>query len=187
MEDEQVYTPESLAWDLLFDDSVDIKPLMAFCEDSEGVDKTESLFQILATIYFEMVFSWYKVQYMVDNVLESEDDFKLDVSKINLELMKFPFADKFVRLNFQLIVHEIGQQSYIESKQDRYCTVIFKDSETDEMYFKLNSQNIPEDKRYHFIRNVVFKRKDKINDIYMTFPLNKSYYKIAFNEIRRLN
>ena len=53
--DENDYTPEALAWKLIMDDNINNSNLLIFSEDNNK----ETLFEILLTIYVEMIFDYY--------------------------------------------------------------------------------------------------------------------------------
>jgi len=193
--DDNNYTPEALAWKLLMDDEITTSNLMIFSDENNK----EIVFEILITIYLEMIFGYYKMQYLetnynngdeteegeTDNYDDIYDNFKLDINKVNLFTLTNVFASKFNKLNFILNVREINREDYFQSKQNRYCTVLLKDSPNDEMYFTLNEKHLDPEKRYHFVLNNMYKTKENIDlrDIYCSVNINNVYYKIYFTQI----
>jgi len=192
--DDNNYTPEALAWKLLMDDAITTSNLMIFSDENNK----EIVFEILLTIYLEMIFGYYKMQYLeancnnneaddktLDNYDDIYDNFKLDINKVNLFTLTNVFASKFNKLNFILNVREINREEYFQSKQNRYCTVLLKDSPNDEMYFTLNEKHLDPEKRYHFVLNNMYKTKENIDlrDIYCSVNINNVYYKIYFTQI----
>jgi hypothetical protein len=197
--DDNNYTPEALAWKLLMDDDITTSNLMIFSDEKNK----EIVFEILLTIYLEMIFGHYKMQYLeancnnidnIDNIDDNDEDdnyddiydnFKLDINKVNLFTLTNVFASKFNKLNFILNVREINREEYFQSKQNRYCTVLLKDSPSDEMYFTLNQKHLDPEKRYHFVLNNIYNTKENIDvrDIHCSVNINNVYYKIYFTQI----
>jgi hypothetical protein len=58
--DNEVYTPEELAWQLILDENISSRTLMTFSDENSK----EIMFEILVTIYLEMVFDYYKLKYL---------------------------------------------------------------------------------------------------------------------------
>ena len=103
-----------------------------------------SLFEILLTVYVEMIFNHYKMQYLEfhaeeDNFDDKFDNFKLDLSQINLAMLTDNFDEKIKKLKFILNINEISFERYEECKINRYCTVLFKDLLRDKAFFIMNS------------------------------------------------
>ena len=106
--DENDYTPEALAWKLIMDDNINNSNLLIFSEDNNK----ETLFEILLTIYVEMIFDYYKLKYLEslnpdDNFDDNFDNFKLDVSNINVFSLTYIFSSKFNKLKYILNVKEL--------------------------------------------------------------------------------
>src|SRR5579872_997996 len=101
--DEDIVTPESLAWRLLIDDDVDdyAGVLLPFvtgdnntAADSIRYDNLADQFQILITIYMEMLFGMLKINHInsyinvngdLDESIDLEATFKPDISKFTIE------------------------------------------------------------------------------------------------------
>ena len=189
--DENNYTPEALAWKLLMDDEITRSNLMIFSDENNK----EIVFEILLTIYLEMIFGYYKMQYLESNFNEDNDNsdnyddiydnFKLDLSNVNLFTLTNVFAEKFNKLNFILNVREITREEYDKNKKTRYCTMLLKDSPYDNTYFIMNEKHLDPEKRYHFVLNSLYKTQENIDlrDIYCTVIINNICYKIYFTQI----
>ena len=54
-----IYSPEELAWKLILDESVNPTSIMTFADDNSK----EIVFEILITIYLEMIFNYYKLKF----------------------------------------------------------------------------------------------------------------------------
>jgi hypothetical protein len=185
--DDNNYTPEALAWKLLMDDNISTSNLMIFSDENNK----EIVFEILLTIYLEMIFGHYKMEYLEslinndDNYDDIYDNFKLDMNQVNFFTLTNVFATKFNKLNYILNVKEITKEEYFESKKNRYCTILLKDSPSDHMYFMINEKNLDPDKRYHFVLNNMFKSniEHKLYDIYCSVCINNLCYKIYFTNL----
>lgn len=179
--DENDYTPEALAWKLIMDDNIDNSSLLIFSEDNNK----ETLFEILLTIYVEMIFDYYKLKYLEsldsnENFDNNFDNFKLDVSNINIFNLTYIFSSKFNKIKYILNVKELTSEEYEISRKHRYCTVFLKDSPNDYIYFMMNEKYLDPDKRYHFVLNSLYEKKENMYEIYCTFNINSNYFKIYF-------
>jgi hypothetical protein len=185
MED-NTFTPEELAWRLVLDENINSAPLIAFSDENTK----EILFEILITIYVEMIFNYSKLKFLEnksDNSDKSDenfdnnfDNFKINLNTVNINDLTNIFTDKFHKLKFILNVTEITREQYNESKKKRYCTVMLKDSPTDYLYFEMNKDHIDPEKRYHFVLNNLYKEQSELKDIFCSFNINNKYYKIYF-------
>lgn len=179
---DDTFTPEELAWRLLLDENVNNVQLLAYSDENS----IEILFEILLTIYVEMIFNYYKLQYLEsqadnDNFDETYENFKPDLSKINISILTENFDEKIKKLKFVLSVNEISKERYEECKINRYCTIIFKDLLRDRAFFMMNSEYLDPEKRYHFIKNSKYNTTNILRDIFCSFELNDKYYKINFS------
>jgi len=179
---DDTFTPEELAWRLLLDDNVNNVQLLAFSDENS----VEILFEILLTVYVEMIFNHYKMQYLEfnaeeDNFDDKFDNFKLDLSQINLEMLTDNFDEKIKKLKFILNINEISFDRFEECKMNRYCTILFKDLLRDKAFFIMNAKYLDPEKRYHFIKNSKYENKTILRDIFCSFELNGKYYKINFS------
>lgn len=182
------YTPEELAWKLIMDENIDNSAaIMAFADENSK----ETLFEILITIYIEMLFNYYKMQYLENtlNIEEEEEEniicdefenFKLNLNNVNLELLTNVFTEKFKKIKYILNVYEISYDYYEYIKKNRYCTILLKDSEHDSTYFLMNEYYLDPDKRYHFVLNSIYSTMTELSDVFCTVRINNKYYKISF-------
>ncbi len=184
---DESYTPEELAWKLILDEQVEPRGLLMFSDDNSH----EILFEILITIFLEMIFDHYKLQYLQDNLdnqnISDQDDnfhnFKLDLNKLDLNYITTIFVEKIKKLQYLLCITEISQEEYATSKTSRYCTALLKDSPSDRTYFVMNEEHLDPDKRYHFVLNSNYKRQRDIRNIYCTLNINGKYIKIYFTNL----
>jgi len=180
-----IYTPESIAWKLLIEDELkEIKQgqLIGWLENSYCSNKLEALiveFEILITIYMEMVIGWYKLLYLMENTDDKE--FKLNLNLIKLDDLLYPFKEKMLILGYILNITEfINLEIYDEFKIKSYCRIALRDLKEDQGFFIMNSNNIPKDKLFHFILNSSYEDKKNIRDIYAVIKINNIGYKINF-------
>ncbi len=185
MNDGGIYTPEELAWKLVMDENINYDAaIMAFADENSK----ETLFEILITIYIEMIFNYYKIKYLENTINEENEDeicdefdnFKLNLNLVNLDTLTDVFSEKFKLIKYLLNVHEISYEYYDYIKKNRYCTVLLKDSPNDELYFEFNKDKLDPEKRYHFVLNSMYSEVNELRDIFCSFSINNKYYKISF-------
>lgn len=180
-----IYTPESIAWKLLIEEELkEIKQgqLIGFLDESYCTNKLEALtveFEILITIYMEMVIGWYKLLYLMENT--DEKQFKLNLDLLKIDDLLNPFKEKMLVLGYILNISEINNlKIYEEFKKNSYCRIALRDLKEDTGFFIINNKNIPKDKKYHFILNSAYEDKNNIRDIYAVIKINNIGYKINF-------
>jgi cysteinyl-tRNA synthetase len=181
--DGEVYSPEELAWQLIMDENISPRTLMTFADENSK----EIMFEILVTIYLEMIFDYYKLKYLEnttdndDDIINAYDNFKLDLTNVNVDMLTDIFFEKFKKLRIILSVRDMSQIEYENTKKIRYCTVMLKDSPQDATYFMMNEKYLDKNKRYHFVLNSLYERKENLRDIFCTININGKYFKINFN------
>ena len=191
MNDGGIYSPEELAWKLVMDETIDDSAaIMAFADENSK----EILFEILITIYVEMLFDYYKIQYLEstlnlnekdekdeeENIYNEFENFKLNLSNVNIEHLTNIFTEKFKKIKYLLIVYEISYDYYEYIKKNRYCMILLKDSPSDSTYFLMNETHLDPEKRYHFVLNSLYSATTELRDIFCTVKINDKYYKISF-------
>ena len=185
------FTPESLAWMLLVDENIqkkiDVAQLIASIDLENETNPTiynkEAYeFEILITIYMEMVFGWFKLLHLMEDEQNGrETEFKPNLSLVTLNDIIEPFTEKLSIIGYNLHVNEITNMDYYKLLQSKsYGRVALRDLKSDETFFRLNSKNIDPDKRYHFVMNGNYKGEKFLRNIYMIFMLNDKGYKINF-------
>lgn len=182
------YSPEELAWKLIMDENInDNNVIMTFADENSK----ETMFEILVTIYIEMLFDYYKIQYLEntlyldkkkeENIICDEfENLEFDLNNINLELLTNIFTEKFKKIKFILNIYEISCEHYEYIKKNRYCTILLKDSEYDSTYFLINEAHLDPEKRYHFVLNSLYIPVTELRDIFCTVKINDKYFKISF-------
>lgn len=182
------FTPETLAWTLLTDDDcVNVKNgKMIFFDNISGLtseEQTENKFQILLTVYFELIFGWYKLLHLMENEMNGTDnEFKPDLTTITLDDLTEEFVDKFKTLGFILYVRELEDNDRYENEREKcYCRVLLKDSELDSNYFYLKRYQLDSEKRYTFVRNGKFQLNTNIKKYTAIVKLPSKCIKIYFD------
>jgi hypothetical protein len=180
---DDTFTPEELAWRLLLDDNINDAPILAFSDENTK----EILFEILLTIYVEMIFNHYKMQYLESHVDDDDfdnkfDNFKLDLTQINVDILTNNFDEKIKKIKFILNVTELSRDIFNECKNKRYCTLLFRDLLRDKFFFMLNADYLESHKRYHFVKNSLYQTNKELRNIFCSFELYGKYYKIHFTE-----
>jgi hypothetical protein len=187
------FTPETLAWTLLVDENIekkiDVGELIAAVDlDNEPNPTVYNLeayeFEILITIYMEMVFGWFKLLHLMENEQNGvETEFKPNLSLVTLNDIVEPFTEKLSIIGYNLHVNEITNMEYYKLLQSKsYGRIALRDLKSDEGFFRLNSKNIDPEKRYHFVMNGNYKGEKFLRNIYMIFMLNDKGYKINFTK-----
>lgn len=216
-------TFESLAWKLLMDDDVEnyagiLLPLVFDDDTSKNTKNTKNTknnndlsdvrydslqdqFQILISVYMEMLFSLMKINHVnsfidkngtIDESTDLETTFKPDLSKFTSRDLIDVFRDKFKKIRIFLSVLEICDSKKnmprdYGSSSEYYCRIILKDSAEGKTYFKANSDWIDPEKRYTFvIRDNKKKNEKKLEDFYTVCTIADIKYKISFSKINVL-
>jgi uncharacterized protein YrzB (UPF0473 family) len=182
---DKTYTPEELAWNLIMDEHIESSQMLAFCDENTK----EMLFEILITIYLEMIFNYYKLQYLENTINDENDEkicdefdnFILDLSKVDINMLTGIFKEKFSKLKFILNVIEIEKKQYEFFKIHRYCNIMLKDSPFDNTYFLMNADYLDPIKRYHFVLNSLYTKSEDLRNIFATVTIYGKHYKIYFN------
>jgi hypothetical protein len=156
------YTPEEIALNLILDKPVG-DTMLVFSTD----DSYETLFELLITIYIEMIINYLNLN-------------NSDLTKLNL-LMISNINNKFLTLKYNVNMININKDLFDEIKKNRYCNILLKYSqEIENRFFYINTDI---DKKYHFILNYSYKTNDNLKNIFATVLLNNVYYKISFTKL----
>jgi len=186
------FTPETLAWTLITDDECSQinQGQIIFFDDNKNLsldEQVEEKFQILLTIYFEMLFGWYKLLHLMSletNQDNLNEEFKPDLNNITLEDLSIEFIDKIKILGFILYVKELSDDEHFNQEYTNcYCRVLLRDSSLDENYFYLKRYQLDPEKRYTFIRNGKFKLNENIKKYSAVIKLPKKSFKIYFDRV----
>ena len=223
-----IVTPESLAWRMLLNSSIEnfAGSILPFVIDGDSTRQKheqkqeqntntwdENLsseanrlamldqFQILITIYMEMVFGILKIKHVksnlntchdIDQNISLNDTFTPDLSEFSVNDMIDVFREKFKKICIFLSIREIHDADKNNprdygSASDYYCRVILRDMPDGDMYFCANQHIIDPDKRYTFaIRNDDKKAQKKLDDFYAVVTLPKFKVRISFSQINHM-
>jgi hypothetical protein len=185
------FTPERLAWSLLIDDDyekITNGKLLVFdnidnINDLTLEEQTENKFQILLTVYFELIFGWYKLLHLMQNEMDNTfNDFKPDLSNITIDDLTREFKDKIKVLGFILYVKELNDDEHYNYEKDLcYCRILLKDLPSDSNYFYIKRHQLDPEKRYTFLRNGTFQLKTSIKKYFAVVKLPMKSFKIYFD------
>jgi hypothetical protein len=175
------YTPEDLAWKLLTDDVLAPATAEILTTDIEGENHTTYLFEILLTMYVEMLVHNAKLLHLI-NKSESGDlitleDFKLKFDDITIHLLTQPFREKLLKIRYFLRIDVINSLG-----TNYYCKILFRDLPSNKIFFQ-SHQHIT--KKYHFILNASFKSTPhmKLENMYAVSSINGINYKVSFQKV----
>jgi hypothetical protein len=193
IEDKNDYTPESLAWKLLLDDvdtALATQLLGINPDDIHDTDQTTYLFEILITIFMEMIFDIALLGDMTEYENNNNTDYKFnpDLTKVDLNVFLPTLIKKFEHISILLSteINDIDTDDKVymqEILDNRYCRVILRHNKDDTDYFIKNG--LPNDLNYHMILNSNTSNNQfkKIKDVYAVILLNNKLHKIAFDNI----
>ena len=188
--DDNIETPESLAWKLLLDNTFnDFATSIIPCVDGYNDDNSylEDQFQILITVYLEMIFNTLKLMHI--GVNNNQDDktnifesFQPSLNNVSINDLTDEFRAKFKKIRYFLHVQQINNDY-----QDYYCKVILKNSINGKLHYELNKNNIDQSKYYTFAINRNFaeikKYNKKLESYYAICHLPHMSIKIFFSQI----
>jgi len=213
---ENIMSFDALAWKLLMDDDVEnyagiLLPFVMEEDNNNTItlnkeknklsnvryDSLGDQFQILISVYMEMVFGMLKINHVnslindngdIDESIDLEATFKPDLSLFTMDGLTDTFRDKFKKIRVFLSVLGIydakeGLKDY-GSSSDYYCRIILKDSAEGKAYFKANAHWLDPEKRYTFVmRNDNEKKQAKLADFYAVCKLPDMKVRISFSQI----
>jgi hypothetical protein len=175
--DDRFMTPDTLAWDLVMgNDRDDFTGVMqGFVSDDHGkygANRHEQMadeFQILITIYMEMIFNILKSNHMGSLLNENGDvkegvdlevelaTYRPDFCNYSVDDMTGLFRDKLAKIRYFLSVRDLTDFCSNDANDfgpgsEYYCKILLKDDgrSYSKNYFK-KATHIPEGKRYTFL------------------------------------
>jgi hypothetical protein len=209
-------TPDDLAWKLLMDTDVDedadVQKYTGIMQNfvinesdlsnnkNTRYDQIADNFQILITMYMEMVIGYMNIAHMashmnenyeLDGTIDLEETFKPDYSKFTIDDMLVLFREKFKKIRFFLSVQEITGTEISDTTDygkasEYYCKIILKDTHQGKLYFAKNIDNpaVDHSKRYTFLmRYDKNKSQKKLEDFYAVCCLPNIKVKIYFSPL----
>lgn len=197
-------TPELLAWKLVMDDDVnDYAGVLQPCvfgdnqKNMENIryESLEDQFQILITIFMEMIFDILKINHInsfidddgvYDDSIDLESTFSPNENDILDDSIILLIRDKFKKVRIFLGVMRIYDSKIDDSRNygsssNYYCRIMLKDTIDGSIHFK-NNNNIDPAKRYTFLmqNNKELRKHKKLDDFYAVCNVNDKKYKISF-------
>lgn len=212
-DDDKIVTPETLAWKLLMEDEnimdyAGILDMHVIDDNSDindknrlsqkvGYDDMIDQFQILITIYMEMIFGTLRISHVSDvmdkNVdidsYDLENTFKPDFSNVTINDILDIYKERFKKIRIILSVREIFDTDMSNNRDfgkysEYYCRIILKDTPEGMKYFEMNHNTLNPDLRYTFvIRHDENNKQTKLSDFYAVCALPNMKVKISFDVI----
>lgn len=198
-----IVTPESLAWKILMDKNIEdyegiIMPFVTYDNDSSKTryDDISAQFEILITIYMEMVFYVLKINHInskmneedhIDDKTDLESDFNPEFDKFDVKDMRDIFQEKFKKIRIFLSIREVDDDGMNDSKNfgsenEYYCRILLKHIPENKTYFWNNRKSIDPKKWYTFIIRDD-KTQHKLEDFYAVCKLPHKKFRISFSII----
>ena len=182
--DNTYYTPEKIAWSLLVDNIDDsIKGMDAFPYEKDSGDQHTFIFEILITIFMELLFNIAKL-----DCLGKKERFIPDYKNLPIDALLSVISEKMLVLKYIVKVDEYDKSEFIDDKKKfkelsdkRYCRVLLRYYDNDDFFKK----QISDDLYYHMKLNglVSGKKYKKLSDVYSILMLNEKIYVIGFSKI----
>jgi len=183
----ELLTPESIAWKLLLSDDLKIGNygLQTFTDEEDTQDDpTSFLFELLLTIYFEMVFCLDLLVYLNNNPSKTQEDYTINLENVTLETLQEPFGEKFKIINYSLNVLELTNEEFMYLKKHCWCKIYLRDNPSDSTIFELNKDYVDPTKRYFIVRNGSYVKSDNLSDVFGLCNIgNNKYFKISFSSL----
>jgi hypothetical protein len=209
-------TLESLAWKLLMDENVEdyagvLLPSIINYDSSEDIpvrdynayDNLADQFQMLITIYMEMVFGLLKINHISANLdkngdlsehVDLEKTFDPDLSIFTVNDLVTTFREKLKKIRVFVSVHEIidqddsndgsNQSNQFGNSDKYYCRILFRNTIEGKTFYRKNRDILEPDKQYMFaIRSDNERKHTKLNDFYAVCALPHMKVKISFSPI----
>ena len=189
---DEFYTPENLAWKLLMDniDEELTGVLQANSQDFQKEDDPSSfLFEILITIFMEMIFDIAIIMNASENESNnSDEEFNPDMKNFDIDDFLPKLKEKFERVSILLNIEKHKRINTDENLRDiidnRYCRVILRYYHEDKKLFR--KYQVPSELHYHMILNGNYIKKPKLENIYAIIMLNDYVYQISFLPFKQI-
>lgn len=183
VENMEVGSPEELAWKLLLDDELDKNECGVITDDDsldENNTQTEKItyvFEVLLTIYLELLILNAKIYYFEEN--NDLENFKLNFDNFSSDILINPYRKKIIKIGFFLSVLPME-----EITNDHYCKILISDIPEHKNFFTMHP-NIT--KKYHFVTNLKYMNGNitvnNLKKVYGIFTKDGISYKISFERI----
>jgi hypothetical protein len=187
--DDTNYTPETLAWKLLFDSNIESfsSQLLTFTDEaSKETEPMTYLFEVLITIFMEMIIGILKTNFYSDE-LNKDKEFNPKFNHNDFEEIIPLLKTKFDLINILLFTEKIeptedNKFHNSEVHKNKYCRIIMKHNKDDFSLFTIYGDRVAEDKIYHMILNSKFILTNKtLNSVYAVAIIDGITYRIYFS------
>jgi hypothetical protein len=188
-----IYTPESIAWELLFGNIDEEKKgnLLNYTNDinyNNIDDPVTFTYEILITIFMELLFNIAKMDYWSESDNNIQNHFIPDYKKFNMSSYISIINDKLKIIGYCMFIKEDDMSDFIYDKEslktiidNRYCRIVLRYHDNDDHF---ESNNISDDIYYHMKLNGLNENKYlKLNDVYSVIFLNEKIYRLSFEKI----
>lgn len=190
------FSPEAFAWKMILDDTGNVDDLsgviQTFTPETDlETDPASYLFEILLTIYMEMIFQLF----ILTEASNSSEDKPFDPTpkfdNFNIDYFMPTIEEKFRKVSILAYTEKYDRKSDVDMTDminQRYCRIIFRHlEETKAEFRKLNKMGvITSDTNYHMKLNELYNPTAKLRDIYAIVMINDICYKIYFNTVQKL-
>lgn len=186
--DSKVYTPESIAWELLVGEVDEEKKgsLLNYSMDDGIEDPITFTYEILITVFMELLFNIAKLNSYNNN--DDDTEFIPDYDKFDMNSFCAVIGDKLNLLGYSLLVQDDEIADFADDKEHlkeiidgRYCRVVLRYHDND-THFEDN--NVSDDIFYHMKLNGLSDVKyEKLKDVYSVVFLNGKIYRISFEKL----
>lgn len=213
-------TLESLAWKLLMDENVEdyagvlLPSIINYDLDTnesetinhhyDAYDNLADQFQMLITIYMEMVFGLLKINHISANLdtngdlredIDLERSFNPDLSVFTVDDLVTIFREKLKKIRVFVSVHQIidtdesddespNLTSVFGASSEYYCRILLRNTTEGKTFYRKNRDILEPDKQYMFaIRSANERKHTKLRDFYAVCALPHMKVKISFSPI----
>jgi hypothetical protein len=187
--DSKLYTPESIAWDLLVG-NIDKEKRGCLFEygENEGLTKSEKItfrYEILITIFMELLFDIAKLNFYSNYTENTNKKFIPDYNNFKMDTIFSVIKEKFAILGFELYMDSENMNSFSSDKEglkvlvdNRYCRVVLRYYDDDSHF---DDNEVSDSVYYHMKLNGLNKKKYKdLLEVYSVIFLNEKVYRISF-------
>lgn len=186
-ENDEYMSPKSIAIKLLMENVDDDLSgvIMGFNQDNEDDNDPDTfLFEILLTIFMEMIFAIGILMNGTDK--EFVPDLKTFDLNNFLPILKKKFARVSILLKIQTYNKKSDESNVINKIYNgRYCRIILKHNPSEAHLFRLYM--VPEDMNYHFLGNKDYVKQTNLKNIYAIITIYDKIYQISFDTIEKIN
>jgi hypothetical protein len=188
--DDKTYTPETIAYKLLFDDNISEFSSKLMLYTSDTTKETEPItysFEALLTIFMELIFGIMKINFY-SNENNTGSQFIPNINCKDFDDVIPLLKKKFDLINVSLFVEKIPptDENRFHTKitiEDRYCNIIIKHNKDDVCMCNIYNDRFDSDKLYHMILNSRFvSSSNKLSSVYATASIDGNLFKICFEK-----